>query len=62
MAGVVPVLDGTKRLCSYGGQADGYLVYCMMLAHGLRPSLVRIGKLGKPTLVADEVFGGSGVA
>ncbi|NUQ62360.1 MAG: twin-arginine translocation signal domain-containing protein [Pirellulales bacterium] len=40
---------------------DGYLIYTTTLTWNLTGPLVQIGKLGKPTLVADEYLGGSGV-
>ncbi len=40
---------------------DGYLIYTTTLTWNLTAPLVQIGKLGKPTLVADEYLGGSGV-
>ena len=42
-------------------QVDGYLVYCLTLTWNLTGSITTIGKLGKPTLVADEFLGGSGM-
>jgi hypothetical protein len=42
-------------------QVDGYLVYAMTLDWSQRRALVQIGQLGKPTVVADEYLGGSGV-
>ena len=40
---------------------DGYLIYTLTLQWGFTAPLVQLGKLGKPTLVADEYLGGSGV-
>jgi hypothetical protein len=40
---------------------DGYLIYCVTLAWPLTGCLPQIGKLGKPTLVADEFLGGCGM-
>jgi len=40
---------------------DGYLVYTMTLVWRHRQELVEIARLGKPTVVADEFLGGSGV-
>lgn len=40
---------------------DGYLVYTVTLNWGLGGALAQIAKLGKPTLVADEYLGGSGL-
>jgi len=42
-------------------QVDGYLVYVMTLHWSFRRTLVAIAGLAKPTLVADEFLGGSGV-
>jgi hypothetical protein len=42
-------------------RVDGYLVYAMTLAWGLRRPMVEIGRLGMPMVVADEFLGGSGV-
>lgn len=41
-------------------QVDGYLVYVMTLSWALRPAIVQLGQLGKPTLVANEFLGGCG--
>jgi hypothetical protein len=40
---------------------DGYLLYTLTLQWGMTGLVVQLGKLGKPTLVADEYLGGSGV-
>ena len=40
---------------------DGYLVYTVTLNWGLGGALAQIARLGKPTLVADEYLGGSGL-
>jgi hypothetical protein len=40
---------------------DGYLIYAMTLDWSQRRALVEVARLGKPTLVADEFLGGSGV-
>ncbi len=42
-------------------QVDGYLVYTMTLDWGLGESVIELGQLGKPMLLADEFLGGSGV-
>ncbi|MBN2294134.1 MAG: hypothetical protein JXM70_17030 [Pirellulales bacterium] len=42
-------------------KVDGYLVYVMTLVWSQGPAVVRIARLGKPTLVVDEFLGGSGV-
>jgi len=41
-------------------EVDGYLVYVMTLVWSQVRTILDIGKLGKPTLVADEFLGGSG--
>jgi len=41
--------------------ADGYLVYITTLYWPFGETLSRIGKLGKPLLIADEFLGGCGV-
>lgn len=40
---------------------DGYLIYTLTLNWHLMGTLTQIAKLAKPTLVADEYLGGSGV-
>lgn len=40
---------------------DGYLIYTVTLNWGLMGTLGPIARLGKPTLLADEYLGGSGV-
>jgi hypothetical protein len=40
---------------------DGYLVYAMTLDWALRGSIIEIGNLGKPMVLADEFLGGCGV-
>ena len=42
-------------------EVDGYLVYAMTLDWSQGRPLIEISRLGKPTLVADEFLGGSGV-
>jgi hypothetical protein len=42
-------------------QVDGYLVYCLTLTWNLTSAIPAIAKLGKPTIVADEYVGGSGM-
>ena len=42
-------------------KVDGYLVYTMTLVWRHRKEVVDIAGLGKPTVVADEFLGGSGV-
>ena len=40
---------------------DGYLVYVVTLDWALRKSIIEIGDMGKPMVLADEFLGGSGV-
>ncbi|MHC4071090.1 MAG: hypothetical protein ACYSWW_15205 [Planctomycetota bacterium] len=40
---------------------DGYLVYTMTLDWAFRKSIMEIGDIGKPMVLADEFLGGSGV-
>ena len=42
-------------------QVDGYFIYTMTLDWSQGPALDTIAQLGKPTLVADEFLGGSGL-
>jgi hypothetical protein len=60
-----PVLVNTQadfaKVAAMKDSVDGFLVYTLCLQWGLTGSVVQIGKLGKPTLVADEYLGGSGV-
>ena len=42
-------------------RVDGYLVYVMTLDWSQRRAMVQLAELGKPTLMADEFLGGSGV-
>ena len=41
-------------------EVDGYLAYFVTLSWSLLGLLLRIGKLGKPMIVADDFLGGSG--
>ena len=50
----------TAKALDLQEQVDGYLVYVATLSWSLRGSLVAIGKLNKPLVVADEFLGGSG--
>ena len=50
-----------KKAIALKDKVDGYLVYCTTLMWSLRGPLVQVARLGKPTVVADEVLGGSGV-
>ena len=58
---VVPSPAAIQKAIALKDQVDGYLVYTVTLNWGLTASLLEIGKLGKPMLVADEYLGGSGV-
>jgi len=40
---------------------DGYLVYAMTLDWAFRKSIIDVGSLGKPMVLADEFLGGCGV-
>jgi hypothetical protein len=42
-------------------QVDGYLVYCLTLTWNLTGAITAVAKLAKPTIVADEYVGGSGM-
>ncbi|MHC4181581.1 MAG: twin-arginine translocation signal domain-containing protein [Planctomycetota bacterium] len=42
-------------------RVDGYLIYCLTLTWNLTAAIGTVGKLGKPTVVADEYLGGSGM-
>ena len=42
-------------------RVDGYLVYVVTLTWNLQRAITAIGRLRKPTIVADEYLGGSGV-
>ena len=42
-------------------RVDGYLVHCISLSWNLTSAITTIGKVGKPTIVADEFLGGSGI-
>ncbi|MHC4084790.1 MAG: twin-arginine translocation signal domain-containing protein [Planctomycetota bacterium] len=50
-----------KKVVALKNKVDGYLVYTMTLDWNHRKQVVDIAGLGKPTLVADEFLGGSGV-
>ena len=50
-----------QKALAINDAVDGYLVYTVTLNWGLQGSLLAIGNLGKPLLVADEYLGGSGV-
>ncbi len=50
-----------KQAVAMKDKVDGYLVYTMTLVWGQGRQMTQIAQLGKPTLVADEFLGGSGV-
>jgi len=58
---VVPSPGEVQKAVAMKESVDGYLVYTVTLNWGLTACLAQIAKLGKPTLVADEYLGGSGV-
>ena len=58
---VVPRPGDAQKAIAMKDAVDGYLVYTVTLNWGLTAVLVQIARLGKPTLVADEYLGGSGV-
>ncbi|MBL7133019.1 MAG: twin-arginine translocation signal domain-containing protein [Phycisphaerae bacterium] len=49
-----------KKAIALKDRVDGYLVYVLTLTWNLQRAITTIGKLGKPTIVADEFLGGSG--
>ena len=61
----VPILVAqaadVPKVLALKDEVDGYLIYIITLNWGLQGTLLQIGKLGKPLLVADEYLGGSGV-
>ena len=52
--------DAAKAL-ALKDKVDGYIVYCVTLAFALRRVLDQVVRLGKPTIVADEVLGGTAI-
>jgi len=58
---VVPLPADVQKAIALKDSVDGYLVYTVTLNWGLTGCLQQIARLGKPTLVADEYLGGSGV-
>lgn len=50
-----------QKVLALKDRVDGYLVYTMTLVWSHRKEVVDIAGLGKPTVVADEFLGGSGV-
>jgi len=51
----------TQKAIALKDEVDGYLIYVATLSWALRGAITSLARLGKPTLVADEVLGGSGV-
>ena len=58
---VVPLPGEVSKAIALKDKVDGYLIYTLTLNWGLTATLVQLARLGKPTLVADEYLGGSGV-
>ena len=50
-----------QKVSALQDKVDGYLVYTMTLVWRHRQEVVDIARRGKPTVVADEFLGGSGV-
>ncbi len=50
-----------KKATALSETVAGYLVYCLTLTWNLTSAIPTISKLGKPTIVADECLGGSGM-
>ncbi|GAI25664.1 unnamed protein product, partial [marine sediment metagenome] len=50
-----------QKVIALKDRVEGYLVYTMTLVWSHRKEVVDIAGLGKPTVVADEFLGGSGV-
>lgn len=50
-----------QKVSALKNRVDGFLVYTMTLVWRHRQEVVEIARLGKPTVVADEYLGGSGV-
>ncbi len=61
----VPITVGSpkdiQKAIAQKDAVDGYLVYAMTLDWAFRKSIVEIGSLGKPMVLADEFLGGCGV-
>ena len=53
--------DDVQRAIALKDGIDGYFIYTMTLDWSHRQALIDIAQVGKPTLVADEFLGGSGV-
>jgi len=62
---IVPVTvenaSDMQKVIALRDKVDGYLIYTMTLVWRHRKEVVDIARLGKPTVVADEFLGGSGV-
>jgi len=56
---VVKQAGDAKKALALKDTVQGYLVYCTTLDHRLRGALTQVAALGKPTVIADEVLGGS---
>jgi len=56
---VVKQLKDAKKALALKNKVDGYLLYCTTLGGQLRRALVQVARLGKPTVIADEVLGGT---
>jgi hypothetical protein len=50
-----------KKAIALKDKVDGYLVYCTTLTFQLRKVMEQVAALGKPTIVADEVLGGTAI-
>jgi len=50
-----------KKAIALKDTVDGYIVYCVTLSFGLRRVLDQVAALRKPTIVADEVLGGTAI-
>lgn len=71
LAGGCPGVDWTavtvenpadvEKAVALKDDVDGYLVYAMTLDWSQTQAVLKLGQLGKPTIVADEFLGGSGV-
>lgn len=58
---VIEAPNDVARAVGLKDHVDGYLIYVMTLAWDLQPTILQIGELGKPLVLADEILGGSGV-
>jgi len=57
---VIQSSDDERKAIAMKDDVDGYLVYFVTLSWSLVGLLRRIGKLGRPMIVADDFLGGSG--